>query len=158
MHDSLGYGLENGKWVSPHYSWGVYLDDNTGGVDVVGNIVLRADRGLIHLHNGRDNLIQNNIFVGGKLQQAEFNGWTGKDSSWTSLLPTMMAGYNSVMKQPAWKTMRNMDVGPEQAVLPDGLTMSGNVFDRNIVYWTGESAKLFSGNKVPLNHNIWDHN
>ena len=158
MHDSLGYGLENGKWISPHYSWGVYLDDNTGGVDVVGNIVVRAGNGLIHLHNGRDNLIQNNIFVGGKLQQAEFNGWTSEDSSWTSHLPTMIEGYNSVKNQPAWRKMRNMDIGPEQAVLPDGLIMTGNVFDRNIVYWTGESAKLFSGNKVPLNHNIWDHN
>jgi hypothetical protein len=158
MHDSLGYGLENGRWVSPHYSWGVYLDDNTGGVDVVGNIVARAERGLIHLHNGRDNLIQNNIFVGGKLQQAEFNGWSGKDSTWTSHLATMIEGYNSVKDQPAWRTMRNMDIGPEQAVLPDGLIMSGNVFDRNIVYWTGEGAKLFSGSKVPLNHNTWDHN
>jgi hypothetical protein len=74
MHDSLGYGFENGKWTSPHYTWGVYLDDNTGGVDVIGNIVVRAWRGLIHLHNGRDNLIENNIFVDGKLQQAEFNG------------------------------------------------------------------------------------
>ena len=76
MHDSIGFGQENGKWVSPHFSWGVYLDDNTGGVDVIGNIVVRAYRGLLHLHNGRDNLIENNIFVGGKLQQAEFNGWT----------------------------------------------------------------------------------
>ena len=33
---------KNGKWVSPHFAWGVYLDDNTGGVDVIGNIVARA--------------------------------------------------------------------------------------------------------------------
>ena len=44
FHDILGYGQENGRWVSPHFAWGVYLDDNTGGVDVIGNIVARCLR------------------------------------------------------------------------------------------------------------------
>ena len=50
FHDILGYGQEHGRWISPHYAWGIYLDDNTGGVDVIGNIVARCLRGLIHLH------------------------------------------------------------------------------------------------------------
>ncbi len=158
MHDSLGYGFENGHWVSPHYTWGVYLDDNTGGVDVVGNIVARAYRGLIHLHNGRDNLVENNIFVDGKLQQAEFNGWTDKQSYWTTHLPTMIKGYDSVKDQPAWKKMRKMGTAPADAVLPGGLIMSGNVFRRNIVYWHDPAAKLFSGRNLPLDHNVWDSN
>jgi Right handed beta helix region len=158
MHDSLGYGFENGRWVSPHYSWGIYLDDNTGGVDVVGNIVARAYRGLIHLHNGRDNLIENNIFVDGKLQQAEFNGWTDKHSYWSSHLPTMIKGYDSVKDQPAWKKMRNMSVAPVDAVLPSGLIMTGNVFRRNIVYYRDPAAKLFSGRNLPLDNNVWESN
>jgi hypothetical protein len=159
MHDSLGYGWENGHWVSPHFSWGVYLDDNTGGVDVIGNIVARAYRGLIHLHNGRDNLVANNIFIGGKLQQAEFNGWTVQHRNWTTHLPTMIAGYNSVKDQPAWKKMRNMDTPPERAPLEDGLIMTGNVFERNIVYWTEPKAKLFSSRNLPLGkYNRWDRN
>ena len=45
FHDILGYGRDaSGKWVSPHFAWGVYLDDNAGGVDVIGNIVVRAPR------------------------------------------------------------------------------------------------------------------
>jgi hypothetical protein len=158
LHDSLGYGLEGGRWVSPHLTWGIYLDDNTGGVDVVSNLIARADRGLIHLHNGRDNLIQNNIFVDGNLQQAEFNGWRSKDSMWTSFLPKMIEGYNSVKNQPAWKKMRNMNIGPEQAVQSDGLIMSGNVFQRNILYWRRQGAKLFSLRNVPLDRNTWDQN
>ncbi len=158
MHDSLGYGLENGKWASPHYSWGVYLDDNTGGVDVIGNIVVRASRGLIHLHNGRDNLIENNIFVNGKLQQAEFNGWTPEHRYWTSHLPTMIAGYNSVKDQPAWKGMRNMQTAPEQAVMKDGLIMSGNVFRRNIVAYREPKSKLFGSRNLSLEKNQWDEN
>ena len=158
MHDSLGFGFENGRWVTPHYSWGIYLDDNTGGVDVIGNIVVRAYRGLIHLHNGRDNLIENNIFVDGKLQQAEFNGWTDQHRYWKTHLPTMIAGYNSVKDQPAWKNMRNMHIAPELAVLPGGLIMSGNVFQRNIVYYADPSAKLFGSRNLSLEHNWWDYN
>ena len=66
FHDILGYGRRDGKWISPHFAWGVYLDDNTGGVDVIGNIVVRAHRAGIHLHNGRDNHVENNIFVDGR--------------------------------------------------------------------------------------------
>ncbi|MGO8714041.1 MAG: right-handed parallel beta-helix repeat-containing protein, partial [Rhizomicrobium sp.] len=158
MHDSIGFGQENGKWISPHFSWGVYLDDNTGGVDVIGNIVVRAYRGLIHLHNGRDNLIENNIFVDGKLQQAEFNGWTVDSHYWKDHFPSMMKGYAMVKDQPAWKNMRNIGTSPDQAVLPGGLIMSGNVFRRNIVYSLDPSAKLFSSRNLPLDHNEWDEN
>ena len=48
---------------SPLIAWGIYLDDNTGGVDVIGNILVRAAWGGAHLHNGRDNLVENNVFV-----------------------------------------------------------------------------------------------
>ena len=45
FHDILGYGQDqNGNWVSPHFAWGVYLDDNAGGVDVIGNIVAALPR------------------------------------------------------------------------------------------------------------------
>jgi hypothetical protein len=158
MHDSIGFGQEKGKWVSPHFSWGVYLDDNTGGVDVIGNIVVRAYRGLIHLHNGRDNLIENNIFVGGKLQQAEFNGWTADSRYWQNHFPTMVKGYDMVKDQPAWKNMRNIATSPAEAVLPGGLIMSGNVFRHNIVYSTDPESKLFGSRNLPLDHNQWDEN
>ena len=158
MHDSIGFGQENGKWVSPHFSWGVYLDDNTGGVDVIGNIVARAWRGPLHLHNGRDNLIENNIFIGGKLQEAEFNGWTSDSHYWSEHFPTMVKGYEMVKDQPAWKAMRNIGTSPAAAVLRDGLIMTGNVFRRNVVYFTEPDAKLFSSRNLPLEHNQWDEN
>jgi hypothetical protein len=158
IHDSLGYGFEHGKWVTPYFSWGVYLDDNTGGVDVIGNVVARAYRGLLHLNNARDNLIENNVFVNGKMQQEEVGGWTDTSHDWLNHLPTMIAGYNSVKDQAAWKGMRNMDVDPAHAVLPGGLIMSGNVFRRNIVYWSDPAAKLFSNGNLPLDRNLWEKN
>jgi hypothetical protein len=144
--------------VTPYYSWGVYLDDDTAGVDVIGNVVVRAQRGLIHLHNGRDNLIENNVFVKGKMQQVELNGWTVTSGMWVDLLPKMIAGYNLVKDQAAWKGMRNMDVDPEHAVLPGGLIMSGNVFRRNIMYWSDPAAKLISSVNLPLGRNRWEEN
>jgi len=158
FHDILGYGQEDGKWVSPHYAWGIYLDDNTGGVDVIGNIVTRCVRGLIHLHNGRDNLIENNIFVNGKLQQVEYNGWTKDHPYWKEHLGTMINGYESVKDQPAWRNMRNMNIHPNDAVLPNGMIMTGNVFRRNIVYYTDPQAKLMQLRTVPFDHNEWDFN
>jgi len=158
FHDILGYGQEDGVWKSPHFAWGVYLDDNTGGVDVIGNIVARCSRAGIHLHNGRDNLIQNNVFVDNPLAQLEYNGWTKDHPFWKSHLPTMIEGYESVMNEPAWKSMRNMNLHPTNAVLADGKVMTGNVFARNIVSYDKTDAKLYGLSNVPFTHNAWDYN
>ena len=158
FHDILGYGYENGKWVSPHFAWGVYLDDNTGGVDVIGNIVARTPRAGIHLHNGRDNLIANNVFAESNLQQVEYNGWNRAHSYWTNHLPTMIEGYEMVVKEPAWRGMRNMHIHPTNAVLASGLIMSGNQFFRNIVFYHNPDSKLFSFRNVPFDHYQSDSN
>ena len=158
FHDILGYGQEHGRWISPHYAWGVYLDDNTGGVDVIGNIVGRCVRGLIHLHNGRDNLIENNIFFDGKLQQMECNGWMKDSRPWKDHLPTMIKGYESVKDQPAWKSMRNMDTHPTDAVLPDGKIMSGNKYFRNIIYYHDPNARYVKFRNFSFDHNECDYN
>ena len=106
----------------------MYLDDNTGGVDVIGNIVYHCSRAGLHLHNGRDNHIFNNIFVDNGPQQYEYSGWNRDHSYWRDHLPTMIKGYESVASSPAWKTMRNMKVHPRDAVLESGLIMTGNEF------------------------------
>jgi parallel beta-helix repeat protein len=158
FHDILGYGQHDGKWVSPYFAWGVYLDDNTGGVDVIGNVVARCTRAGIHLHNGRDNWIENNLFVDNGPQQVEYNGWTGTHSFWTSHFPTMVKGYESVAGEPAWKNMRNMDLHPSKAVLPDGLIMSGNRFVRNIVSVRDPAAASFRFRNLPLSRYESDYN
>jgi len=65
---------ESGEILTPFYTWGIYLDDYSSGVHVYGNIVARTVRGGIHVHLGRNNIIENNIFVDGQNQQVEFNG------------------------------------------------------------------------------------
>jgi parallel beta-helix repeat protein len=159
FHDMLGFGKdERGRWVSPHFAWGVYLDDNTGGVDVIGNIVYRCSRAGLHLHNGRDNHIFNNIFVDNGPQQYEYSGWRKDHSYWKEHLPTMIKGYESVASSPAWKTMRNMNVHPRDAVLPDGLIMTGNEFKRNIIAYRAPAAAMVRTSNVPFTHNVADFN
>ncbi len=158
FHDILGFGKKDGKWISPYFAWGVYLDDNAGGVDVIGNIVVRATRAGLHLHNGRDNLIENNVFADNGPQQAEYSGWTDTHRYWTTHLESMIKGYESVVNQPAWKNMRNMHTHPTKAVLPDRTIMSGNVLQRNIFYYRDPKAKLFSFRTVSFEHNKSDYN
>ncbi|MEX0669818.1 MAG: alpha/beta hydrolase-fold protein [Pirellulales bacterium] len=163
FHDILGFGREGEKWVSPHFAWGVYLDDNAGGVDVIGNIVARCSRAGLHLHNGRDNHIENNIFVDCGPQQIEYSGWTAAHTFWKKHFDTMVKGYESVASEPAWQAMRNMKTHPKDAVLQDDLIMSGNEFLRNIVDYRDPKAKLFAFRNLPLDHYqsndnvVWHH-
>jgi hypothetical protein len=159
FHDILGYGHdEKGRWVSPRFAWGVYLDDNAGGVDVIGNIVARCPLALVHLHNGRDNNIENNIFVQGGQQQIQYSGWTDKHPYWVKFLPNMMEWYNKVKGQPAWQKMRYMDLPPDQAVLPDKTIMAHNFVKRNIIYYNSPTAALYRLGNVNFEANGFDYN
>lgn len=159
FHDILGYGRDkSGKWVSPHFAWGVYLDDNTGGVDVIGNLIVRAPRAGIHLHNGRDNRMENNIIVDSSLQQVEFSGWTDSHRYWKNHLPSMIQGYESVKEVPAWRSMRHMELHPKDAVLPDKTIMAGNEFRRNIVAWSHPEARYVGYRNFSFAHNTVERN
>jgi hypothetical protein len=70
----------------------------------------------------------------------------------------MIQGYESVAGQPAWRSMRNMQLHPSQAVQPDGKIMSGNVYRRNIIYWHDPHAKYASFRTFPFDHNQCDEN
>ena len=75
MLDSVGLKTtETGEFLTPYYTWGIYLDDYSSGTTCVGNIIARTYRGSIHVHLGRNNLFENNILVDGEQQQLECNG------------------------------------------------------------------------------------
>ena len=159
FHDMLGFGRDDqGVWHSPYFAWGIYLDDNTGGVDVFGNIIARCPRAGLHLHNGRDNWIENNLFIDNGLAQVEYNGWTADSGMWKDHFPTMVKGYESVAHQPAWQGMRNMKTHPQDAILPDGRIMSGNTLTRNIFYYQNPAANLYRFSNVSFDFNSTDSN
>ncbi|MCA9231258.1 MAG: right-handed parallel beta-helix repeat-containing protein [Planctomycetales bacterium] len=54
FHDIQGPGL--------HGAMAVYLDDAASGMQIIGNVFLRAGRAAF-IGGGRDNLVENNIFV-----------------------------------------------------------------------------------------------
>jgi hypothetical protein len=159
FHDILGYGHDQyGRWLSPYFARGVYLDDNAGGVDVIGNIVARCPTGLVMLHNGRDNIIENNILVGGRDDMVHYGGWTDRHPFWLSHVGTMREGYNMVKDQPAWQSMRYIGIGPDQAILPDGRIMAHNFFRRNIVWYDSATAPVYRLGEVNLEYNTFDRN
>lgn len=157
IHDVLGYGW-NGQWVSPYFAWGIYLDDNSGGVDVIGNIVARCGRSLIHGHSARDNRVQNNIFVEGGMRQWEFNGWLTSHRFWTSHVEQMTKGYESVINEPAWADKRGMVIHPQDIPDSEGRVMSGNVFTRNIMFWKNPEAKALNVVNFSSDRNQFDRN
>ncbi len=157
IHDVLGYGW-NGKWTSPYFAWGIYLDDNSGGVDVIGNIVARCGRSCLHGHSARDCRVENNIFIEGGLRQWEFNGWTTKTHFWETTLPQMEKGYDSVANLPAWKNLRGMDVPPDKIPDSEGRVMSGDIFTKNIIAWKNPEAKALNVVAFNPERNQFDRN
>jgi len=158
IHDIPGFSMHGGKPVSPNFAWGIYLDDNSGGVDVIGNIVARCGRGGMHGHGARDCVVRNNIFVGNNDWQVDFHGWLVQQSFWERHLPTMAAGYEAVAGKPEWKGMRGMDLHPSQVPLPGGFTMRGNVFEKNIVVSEKADVPVLSVLRVPFTHNTFNSN
>lgn len=157
IHDIYGFGQENGKWITPFFAWGIYLDDNTGGVDVIGNVISNCSRSCLHLHDGRDNLIQNNIFMEGGKEQVTYSGWITGDKYWTRFHDDLVKGYDSIKDQPAWKGMRNIGISPDQSVLSNGLVMIGNQFFCNIIDYRNAKSCLYSMRNVPFERNTFDY-
>ncbi len=136
IHDVVGCGQEADGLKHPWFTFGLYPDDNSGGLDIIGNIVFRCASSGIHMHNSRDCLVENNIFTGAGKYIIDLHGWNKEGRFFQSHLETMIKGYESVVNEPAWKTMRNMDLHPKDAFRADGTMISGNFVRRNIIVAT----------------------
>lgn len=158
IHDIVGCGQEAGGLKHPWFTFGLYPDDNTGGLDIIGNIVFRVAHTPIHLHNARDCLVENNIFALGGKFQFDLHGWTREQRFYTSHIDSMIKGYDSVAGQPAWKNMRGMDLHPRDAIRDDGTMMSGNVVRRNIMFSDQPGIKYGDLRHCSAKWNIIDHN
>lgn len=71
FHDIYGFGLAGlaadaqgvFHYETPHQAWGVYLDDCTSGVEIYGNWFYRVPLCGVMVGGGRDNVVENNVFV-----------------------------------------------------------------------------------------------
>jgi len=158
IHDVVGCGQSSEGLKHPWFTFGLYPDDNTGGVDIIGNIVFRVAHTPIHMHNSRDCIVENNIFALGGKFQFDLHGWSKEMRFYTSHIDSMIKGYESVAGQPAWKDMRNMDLHPKDAIRDDGTMMSGNKVCRNIMFSDQPGVKYGDLRHCSSKYNTIDHN
>jgi len=158
IHDVVGCGQERDGLKHPWFTFGLYPDDNTGGLDIIGNIVFRIAYTPIHMHNARDCVVENNIFALGGRFQFDLHGWTKEQRFYTNHIDSMVKGYESVANQPAWKNMRGMKLHPKDAIREDGSMMSGNVVQRNIMFSDQPGIKYGDLRNCSAKWNVIDHN
>jgi Right handed beta helix region len=120
------------KGTSNCGSMAVYLDDLTSGISIVGNIFHRVDKAAL-IGGGRDNLVENNIFVDCNLSvsiDARGVGWAKHSvKEEDGVLPKYLR--NMPYKQPPWS-----DRYPELVnILEDSPGLpKGNIVRRNVSF------------------------
>ena len=154
LHDIVGFGQHHGKWTYPHMNWGIYLDDGTCGTHVHGNIVARTILGGAHIHGGRDNVIENNIFVDGRDRQMQYSGYVADKHP----VPMIAERWNKFSGTPVYEKYPGYAELKES--LDDAWQMAGNKFLRNIVCYSNPDpkAKLFAQRNLPFDKTESDYN
>ena len=158
IHDVPGFSMWQGQPKTPNFAWGIYLDDSTGGVDVIGNIVLRCGRGGMHAHGARDCVVRNNVFMDNHDWQYDFHGWTTQGHFWVQHLPTMVQAFERFSGRAEWRGIRGIELHPKDFPLSDGLLMAGNVFERNVVVSGSAEVPVLDVLRVRFDKNRFDHN
>ncbi len=152
LHDVIGFGQENGKLVSPHMNWGIYLDDGTCGTRVHHNIVARTILGGVHVHGGRDNQVDNNILVDGRDSQMMYSGYVAGGHPVPMMTDTWrkFSGTPAYAKYPGYLELtRSLELAWQ---------MAGNTFRRNIVAWREPKAVLYAHYSLPFDKTDSDYN
>lgn len=165
IHDVAGRSGKAGTWRSPYFAWGIYLDWTAMGVTVTGNIVARTPRSGIHLHDGRDNVVENNVLIEcgtgqhehGPTSQVELNGWDTSYGYWKREIENWSRQYDSVANLPAWRSVPSLR-DPRTVPLPGGRTMQRNAVRRNILYWRDPQPQGFQFRNVSFEQNPSDAN
>ena len=94
IHDVVGFGWDGQQWRKGYLSWGIYLDDNTSGVDVYsehrrevrfGDHSMRTTQGIAGFRI--------NIFLNAGQYQWEFTGWTTIQPLWCKQIDVMQQNY-----------------------------------------------------------------
>ena len=89
-----------------------------------------------HIHAGRDNILENNIFIEGADQQMQYSGHDPR----SSVVADHLKEFKKAMQDPAFRERY-----PHLAAAdPEKLwVMEGNKFLRNIIYYKNPKAKLY---------------
>lgn len=71
--DTVGYSSAGTRPV--FLSWSIYLDSFAGGYTVTDNVCYRSANGGIMLQGGKDNRVENNVFVDGHMGQGHLSNF-----------------------------------------------------------------------------------
>ena len=105
VRNVVGMGTTvSGQIVSPYYNWGIYLDDYSSGTTVYGNIVVGTVKGALMIHGGKDNLVENNIFIDGAENQIQL--WPRDDFMKGNVIHRNIIVYNQP-KAKLWHSNKN---------------------------------------------------
>lgn len=143
FHDIYGFGLANlgpdkdgtYRYEAPHQAWGVYLDDCTSGTTIYGNLFYRVPLSGVMIGGGRDNVVENNIFV-------ECTPALHIDDRWDAYPWALMKERLEAMNytQPPYSERY-----PELLTMGDDpRTPANNRFSKNVVQYTKDSFRGLS--------------
>ena len=140
--DTLGFGRSGDRWTSPHFSWGIYLDDDQSYTHVYGNIAARTTAGGCHIHAGRNNVVENNIFIESSGPQIQYSGHDPK----APLVVGRLKEYAEARRNPAFLAKY-----PDMATtdLDKVWHMAENRTFRNIICYSSPESKLYGIHHVP---------
>lgn len=145
IHDVLGYHFKDGKWHSPAFAFGIYLDDWTSGVKIYGNIIYRVPTAGIFIHAGQNNGIENNVIAQIREEQVLFQRWA-PDMEYRHL-----GTFDQGLRRNSF--VRNVLIGNEETACSiysiNGCASSGgkpditsNIWEHNLVWMKGEAATV----------------
>ena len=146
-------------------AWGIYLDDCSGGAEVVGNLMEHCNGGGMHMHCARYNVVSNNVFVsnGGRSsnpRQTSWGGWTTNDVRWMEYLRRHTNSYNRlVAADPSWTNYPAMARSPANIETEDGFLMLGNRLTHNVFYYPDQTNSIVvSPRNFHAKRNLFDFN
>jgi hypothetical protein len=100
--------------------WGLYTDEGSTGIRLENNVVYNTKTGSFHQHYGRENIVRNNVFADGLLQQVQRSRAEAHRSF----------------------TFENNIVYYHAGKLLDGKWRDANVLMQNNVYWNAAGAPV----------------
>ncbi|MCG2658917.1 MAG: right-handed parallel beta-helix repeat-containing protein [Kiritimatiellae bacterium] len=158
--DCFHIEVVDGKAVDIWHSFGIYLDNYTSNCLVYGNIIIHATFAGVMVHGGKNNIIENNIFmdcrINFKLQNciAEWRYWKlqGFDDFMTGNHFSHNVCYQSKNICPQYP-----DPNSELYLLSLHMWTDRVLArcDYNLVFWTGKGQyTVQQGNEVPEDQKI----
>ncbi len=159
VHDTGGYSMTSpGIWRYPHFTWGIYLDGYTSGVQVLGNIIAHAPRGGIKIHGGQDNLIENNVIADCGGQQIEYDpidslkmGTAGRNPANPDKTLWLMTGTRVVRNVFSYADKRALWIAARQPRWQQMLAES----QRNLIWHHGKPVSIGLTGERPSKEDTW---